>query len=257
MRHSFSQAIIILSTLIACGAVFANDDTDYKNGLSAYIDGDYANAYQSWLKAAEAKDSRAMFNIGLLHEQKRIPQASSESADNWFVQASNHGYVAADYHLAMRWLAQGGRDEEANARIEKAANAGYAPAQRRLSGRKQYAVTEPMPEATATVSQNGKSAYLTESWIETKPASNWTIQILAFKDRVKVESFIDEHDLQGKAAYFAEQTAAGILFKLIYGSYNTKDKAEFARQNLSKNLTENGPWLRPIGSVQAVIRAQK
>lgn len=248
MRYRLLQVTMIAYSLV-CTSVFAVDDNiDYKQGLEFYIEGDYAKAYQHWLSAVEAKHPRAMFNLGLLHEQRRIPDASSDKADSWFDQASKHGYVAADYHLAMRWLAQGGRDEEANALIDKAANAGYAPAQQRLTGR-----NYPKLDSTQKITPK----YLTESWIVARARSNWTIQLLAFKDRAKVESFIDQHDLRAKTAYFAELTEEGVLFKLIYGSYESKDKAEFARQNLPKSVAQNGPWLRPIESVQTVIRAQK
>jgi len=256
MRHRFNLAFILLSLLFCCQTVIASSDDDYQQGLAAYIKGDYATAHGAWLKAAELKDPRAMFNIGLLHEQRRIANASSENADNWFIRASKHGYSAADYHLGMRWLAQGGMDEEANARLARASAAGYAPAKRRLGGQS----TGQEKSADRTVEQQsrgGNSKYLTEAWISAKPESSWTIQLLAFSDRIKVESFISEHSLERKAAYFAEKVSGEVLFKLIYGSYDSKDKAEFARQNLPNKLREHGPWLRSISSVQSVIVAQK
>jgi len=243
MPISFKQALIVLNVLVCATSsqLTMAEGSDYENGLAAYISGDYQQARSSWLRAAKSKDPKAMFNLGLLHEKGHLADASSDQADNWFIQAGNYGYVAADYHLAMRWLAQGGRDEEANARIKKAADAGYVPAKHRLARLNSKSVAGPIakavPSTKASVPNKTRPekvsvrktnpAYLTERWITAKPAANWTIQMLAFKDRKKVESFIDQHGLKNRAAYFTETSTDGVLYKLIYGSYQTKNTPEF------------------------------
>ena len=247
LHNRRALAAFLLGILLIPVTAWAQDngERDYSAGFSAFLNDDFVTARQHWLNAAKANHARAMFNLGLLHEQGKVPDASSEKADQWFSRAGRYGYVAADYHLGLRWLAQGGRDEEAQRRIQKAADAGYLPALRRVSK-----TTQPIPADKSLVS------YLGESWIKSKPGAHWTIQLLAYRDRSKVERFIDEHDLNGKAAYFSERSADGVWFKLVYGSYDSKDKAEFARQNLPPVLTEFGPWLRRLSSVQSVIDAQ-
>jgi len=228
-------------------------DESYSRGFTAYLNQDYNEAKRHWLEAAQGNHARAMFNLGLLHEQGKIAQASSDKADNWFKLASEHGYAAADYHLALRWLAQGGRDEQAKALIAKAAKAGYEPARGR--GRERARVRIDKSEPANSSKALSASKYLGEQWIRSKRPEHWTIQMLAFKERAKVESFIDEHQLRKTAAYFTEKSGEEVLYKLIYGVYDSKDKAEFARQNLPQTLAEFGPWLRPIASVQGVIDA--
>lgn len=238
--------LLSLSTAHAQGG-----DALYSAGFSAYLNKNYDEAQQHWLKAAELEHARAMFNLGLLHEQGKIADASSSKADDWFVLASKRGYVAADYQLGLRWLAQGGRDEEANALISKAAQAGYAAARRHGKGR---VVAKSKVRLDSKVSSPSK--YLGETWIKSKRPDYWTIQMLASKDRSQIESFIDEHQLHREAAYFTEGSGDGILYKLIYGAYDNKDKAEFARQNLPPAMSDFGPWLRPISSVQRLIKEQ-
>jgi septal ring-binding cell division protein DamX len=93
-----------------------------------------------------------------------------------------------------------------------------------------------------------------ESWINNQRSHYWTVQLLAFTHESKVQEFIVEHGLQSKAAYFVEKKDDVVWYKLIYGSFDSKDKATFARQNLSTKLQEFGPWLRTIASVQAITK---
>ena len=47
-------------------------DQDYRDGLKAYFDNDYKQAQTFWLTSAKAGNARSMFNLGLLHEQRKI-----------------------------------------------------------------------------------------------------------------------------------------------------------------------------------------
>jgi len=228
----------------ACVSAQLHNNELYRAGLAAYLDNDFEKAKTIWLQAAEKNSARAMFNLGLLNEQGNVEGATALKADNWFISASELGYPAADYHLGLRWLGQGGRDKSANALIAKAAAADYLPAQRHLA-------LSNVSEAPFTVAP--KLEYRGKAWINSRRSDSWTIQMLAFKERAKVESFIDEHQLQGDAAYFVEESGDGVLYKLIYGAYDTKEQAELAKQQLSPQLSKFGPWLRPLSSVQSVI----
>ena len=225
--------------------------SDYSAGFQAYIDGDYQQASKYWRQAADSNDAKSMFNLGLLYEQNKLPDADYQQAERWFRRAAENGYVAAYYHLAQRMLERGGSDDEAIALVNRAAQKGYAPAQRYLSGgsNKSLAVA---PEVLLDSSK--ASVYQTETWINRQRANYWTIQLLAFKERSKVHEFIREHGLQGDAAYFVERNNGEVLYKLVYGAFSSKDKASFARQNLPSDLREFGPWLRTISSVQAIIK---
>lgn len=254
--------LTLLMLTVSLSASAQTSDDLYSDGFAAYLEKDYERAKALWLEAAEADNVRAMFNLGLLHEQAKIDNASSEQADTWFERASKQGYLAADYHLALRWLAQGGRDEAANDLLKKASLAGYAPAVRRVSPTKSantasIAIIKSSSNrdlvANTTEASEGNSKYLSKAWIQSKKPESWTIQMLAFSDQDKIEAFIDQHQLHNRAAYFKEKSNEGALYKLVYGVYDSKDKAEFARQNLPATLAEFGPWLRTMESVQSAI----
>jgi hypothetical protein len=220
--------------------------SDYQAGLSAYIDGNYASAQQYWLTAANANDARSMFNLGLMHERNKLPFSSSDKAANWYRLAAENGYAPAGYHQAQRMLERGGSDDQAIALIQRAADDGYAPARRHLGLSAGFMATGD--------SRDAQLSDQTESWINQQNSQHWTIQLLAFNQKEQVLAFIQAHRLQRKAAHFTDVSDGEVFYKLVYGSYNSKDKASVARQNLSAALQQHGPWLRTWESVQKVTK---
>lgn len=246
----FFRHIVGVLALFVSMAVFADD---YSDGMRAYMARDYAQAQMHWLKAAERKDPKSMFNLGLLHEQRLIRGANPRKAENWYRLAGQNGYPAADYHLARLLAASAGAGDQVTQLIKRSASNGYSPARREL-GQSALRV-EPVRQKTPgrVTASAAADRVLDQNWINAQSASSWTIQLLAFEDMVKVNAFINAHALHDHAAYFAERDQNGTLYKLIYGAYESKDKANNARQSLPQSLKQYGPWLRTLGSVQNVI----
>lgn len=250
IASGFSTRYWVIACCMLVSVISTNVAADnYSDGLHAYLDGDYATAQSHWLKGAKAKNAKSMFNLGLLHERQQIDGASEDKALSWFRLAGNNGYAAADYHLALYLAANGGLASEIDALLEKASQKGYGPAMRKL-----YKGTNSKVSQVAAIQKD--SGYQTEGWLKRRRAESWTIQMLAFNDETKVRTFIDTHGLKRKAAYYSEQANGETLYKLVYGVYDSKDQADFARQNLSNELRQHGPWLRTIASVQIAIKAQ-
>jgi hypothetical protein len=246
---------IIFVAYLAVSASRAVCASDYQDGLSAYIDGDFGLAHHHWLEAAHAKDAKSMFNLGLLHEQNKLVTSTSDDAVNWYRLAADNGYAPASYHLAQRMLERGGSDDEAIALIQHAADKGYAPARRHLGLPVGPAVVGNSSVAFESgVFEVSELGYQTESWINRQKDTHWTIQLLAFTDREQVLTFIESHQLQRKTAYFSEVQNGEVFYKLIYGSFKSKDIASSARQSLSPALKQHGPWLRTWSSVQKITK---
>ena len=265
----------MLSIVCSCAAA---QKSDYQAGIDAYFERDYEGAKRHWLNGAKNDDARSMFNLGLLHEQKKISRADTVKASKWYRLAGKHGYAAADYHLASLLRVREGASEEAQSLLERSAENGYGPARQALglkvnstptvantaslTGTKSDPVKTLVSDSAValdSVPSANKSAnksadkYLGEAWIKAQSKSHWTVQMLAFEELAKVMAFIDEHGIRNNAAYFIERTDQGVLYKLIFGSFDSKEEADQARKNLSKELKEYGPWLRPIENVQASL----
>lgn len=261
-------AISCVAILFFMRSAFADS---YSDGMKAYMQGDYELAQVQWLQAVKQNDAKAMFNLGLLHEQNKIASADQKKSENWYRLSGKHGYAAADFHLANLKLLNKGSENEVRVLLRRATSRGFAPAKKLLAKLKTgsdgtslavdldakidesllASVTEP------TAKQPRIERYLTEDWITSKRSSDWTIQMLAFQDQAKVREFIDLHQLHSNAAYFVESNKGDRLYKLIYGAFNSKEQADAARQKLSTTLKEYGPWLRSIASVQQVIKQQQ
>jgi septal ring-binding cell division protein DamX len=152
-------------------------------------------------------------------------------------------------------LERGGSDDDAIELIRHAADKGYAPAKRYL-GIGQRADNQSQLAQQAAISSSGKvlGSVRSEPWINRQRDQNWTIQLLAFKKKEQVLEFVTEHSLQRKAAYFSESTGSNVFYKLVYGSFDSKDKAALARKSLSPALRQHGPWLRNWSSVHKITK---
>jgi len=274
LQSSIHCWVVVVFGLILPAAAFAAHDEDYREGLMAYMDGDYESAQAFWVKAAKNNDAKSMFNLGLLHEQSKITNADSDKAERWFKLAGQNGYAAADFHYANQLLKRKAPSSEVLLYLQRAVQNGSHPAKAllvKVSGGKvdpEQIIQATSPELvkadiTGDLDKNigdletaRIERYLTEKWINAKSSSSWTIQLLAFEDQAKVRQFIDDHGLHHSAAYFAERNSSGALYKLVYGAYSSKELADEARKALSADLREYGPWLRSIDSVQAIIAKQ-
>ena len=68
---------------------------DFHKDLAAAQAGDFATALQEWTPLAEAGDSVAQYNIGIMHNNgKGVPQDHAEGA-KWFLLAAERGYTDA------------------------------------------------------------------------------------------------------------------------------------------------------------------
>lgn len=248
-------AILMVSAPTGVVSAETAGNGDYSAGLSAYIDGDFSLAQSMWLKAARQDHNRAMFNLGLLHQQEKISNADAAKARRWFRLAGEGGYAAADFHHANWLLEQGGDQREIRGYLERAAYNGYLPASQKINSSLLLA-SDTDGKTVDTTPGSLQLDYLDQHWLKRRNAFAWTIQVLAFNELEKVKQFIDRHSLHDRAAYFPQRTGDGLLYKLVYGEFADKEAAEKARVELNSALQEHGPWLRTLASVQAVIDQQ-
>jgi hypothetical protein len=254
---------LMLAFLMLAMSTRASANEDYSAGMSAYMEGDFERAQIFWVKAARDNSAKAMFNLGLLHDERKIQKADKIKADRWFKLAGLNGYGAADLYYAIRQAKSGESSDKLMELIDRAAQNGSFPAKKILlqtkAGndissilRSKYVISS----APNKVVSKDPSQYRNEFWIKSQASSAWTIQMLAFQDLDKVREFIDQHGLHDQAAYFSEKTSKGLLYKLVYGVYSGKQSADEARDAMSPALREHRPWLRSMASVKAVIGKQ-
>lgn len=287
---AIASLLAVFFTLNDAHSQELSSSPEYSGGMNSYMKGEYEEAKQYWLSAAQNGNAKAMFNLGLLHEREQIADSDSTRANQWFEQAGNAGYPAADYHLALR-LRESGQYAKSTRLLERSAQAGFVLAKELVSTDSEKssgdlpsqtvaAGASPNRVSSSAVSSSASSvnvvpvasnsdhgsaqqasassrAYQRESWLLKQASDFWTIQMLAFSDEVKVRNFIDDHKLHSNAAYFSEGRDGRAVYKLVYGAYASKERADQARTKLPLELKKHGPWLREIKAVQEIIDRQK
>lgn len=91
--------LLLAAWLITPGAAVAQPADE--PGKAAFVTGDYQGAMAIWLPLAEAGDSHAQFNIGLLHDEGLGTPVSPDEARKWWRMAAQQGLMEAEHNLAL------------------------------------------------------------------------------------------------------------------------------------------------------------
>ncbi|MBT7666798.1 MAG: sel1 repeat family protein, partial [Rhodospirillaceae bacterium] len=71
-------------------ATYANS-ADFKTGYRAYQRGDFAAAAKEWLALAEAGNTKAQYNVGILFDQGKGVQQDRAEAVSWWRRSAESG----------------------------------------------------------------------------------------------------------------------------------------------------------------------
>ena len=97
MKHILLALVLLFSV---SGVVTAGD---YEGGNVAYIRGDYATAFEKLTQAAEAGDTQAQFNLGVMYgDGLGVPQDDQQAA-SWFRKAAEAGHTKAQVLLGLSY----------------------------------------------------------------------------------------------------------------------------------------------------------
>jgi len=91
------RAGAVVLAVLACAMPAAAQQDD---GYAAYQRGDYAAAAEAWRAEAEAGDTEAQFNLGVLYDEGLGVAADKTEAARWYRAAAIAGMAAAQYNLA-------------------------------------------------------------------------------------------------------------------------------------------------------------
>lgn len=165
----FVVALSLVLTASSCAEAPPSDQTVrdhyFYGGLAAFHEGVPADAARQWRRAAELGDAEAARNLGHLYRQGLGVPADGHMAQAWYQVAADGGVVSADYNLGMLQM-RGAPDlppdaEAGRLRLEKAAAAGYLPAQvelDRLVREAEQPAPPAEPPAPATVAAEAPPA---------------------------------------------------------------------------------------------------
>jgi TPR repeat protein len=136
-----------LATLLAAATLGLTAHAGFKEGLSAYLQGDYAKALKEWQPLAEQGDADAQFSLGVMYANGQgVPQDDKEAL-NWYRKAAEQGVAGAQFNLGLMYKNGQGVPQdykEAANWYRKAAEQGVAGAQNNLG--RMYAFGQGVPK---------------------------------------------------------------------------------------------------------------
>jgi len=114
----------LATALIATTPAFST----VKDGVDAWVAGDYPRALAAWRGPASGGDPDAQFNLGQAYLLGRGVPADANAAIEWYRKAAAAGHEQAQAALGLQLFQRGKRDE-AMVWLKKAAESGEARAQ--------------------------------------------------------------------------------------------------------------------------------
>jgi TPR repeat protein len=93
---------LLIFTLALVGPVHAgNEDSAFREGLSAFNAGNYARAFTLWQPLAAAGDARAQEGLGYMYYSGRGVARNTRHAAEYFYRAADQGDPTAQLFLAL------------------------------------------------------------------------------------------------------------------------------------------------------------
>lgn len=98
-----------------------------------------------------------------------------------------------------------------------------------------------------------KSGIKREPWILQQSHQLYTIQLSAFNNETSAIDFITDNSLQRDVALFRANSGGKVWYKAIYRTFTKRKDAVQAKQELSRRIPEQAPWLRRFSDIQQEI----
>ena len=95
--------ILGLPLVVLPGSKGLTPDTDFKQGLTAFEQGDYATAARIWGPVAERGNARAQYYLGAMYAYGKGVSRDYQKALAWYSRAAEQGDVASQYNLAQMY----------------------------------------------------------------------------------------------------------------------------------------------------------
>jgi len=96
-----------------------------------------------------------------------------------------------------------------------------------------------------------------EAWLLSQKPTAYTLQVIGLTDRSNIPTYIKQHKLTGKIAYFKTSRNGQPWYPLLYGIYPNRAAAIAARPKLASKLRQKDIWTRSLESVHKEIKAAK
>lgn len=174
-------------------------------------------------QAAEAGDPDAQYALGYMYYYGKKVSHNPQQAINWMKRASVQGQEQASQALTLL-----GQNQVKTQEQEPVAKT---------------AISKTKNLASAKKSKEQKSL----STETTAASTGYTIQLLNSSSKQKIENYIKQNNLQGKATYVQNKNNGKTSYTLTYGNYKTRTEAQAAVAKLPAKVRTQKPWVKAKG----------
>lgn len=94
----------------------------------------------------------------------------------------------------------------------------------------------------------------TQTWLLKQPPELWSLQILAGHEVETLLSYVHQHQLGDKVAYFRSRLGSRDWHVILYGQYKSREEAKSVIPYLPAYIQQNKPWPKDLKSVQDAIK---
>lgn len=112
--------------------------------------------------------------------------------------------------------------------------------------------TLPVGQEVAVSPQGGNPPAADRAWVAQQPASNYTIQLVAYGRMRDCDDYVKQlhqrHQLETHAHAFALKGRK--LCSVIYGSFEKPSQAKAEQKQLPPKVRQGKPWIRKLGELQ-------
>lgn len=283
------RSLILWLLIIGLLPLFPLQAEPLEEGVQAYQEGRWDEAFTIWLPLAEQGDKRAQLFLGEIYLTGRGVEADPEKARQWLQRSAEQGFAPAqfnlgnyyreglggpvDYEAAGRWWRLAAEQDFLGAqynlgymyanghgveRSESEARYWYGRAAAKGLERAREALARMDPEAGPPAGSDELQSFdaaVAEGgeWLERQPAGSYTIQLLA---STNLDACLDSGRAAGRALgspvhLVRHQVGAGNYCVLLYGSFPDREQARAGLESLPPPLRRNKPWLRRFEQLRA------
>ena len=106
MKRLLTTLVILTGLVGSAGAVWADAQSDFENGMKAAQSGDFATALKEWKPLAEHGSRKAQFYLGGMYEKGKGVSQDTIAAYMWFNIAAEQGHkkAASNWDIAKSKL---------------------------------------------------------------------------------------------------------------------------------------------------------
>lgn len=109
------------------------------------------------------------------------------------------------------------------------------------------------PAVPAKAAAQSQPAMLGNAWLASRLPNHYTLQLMGMRDKSALLSFVAEHHLENKVAYWHTTYQGKDWHVLLFGDFVDREAAVAERTRLVRTLRGVKPWPRPFAGIQELL----